>query len=258
MAALAIDVGSVFHRLALRAAVFLLGFHAAGTIRVGTTIRLISHDGSLGASVVLYSRRVGNSSAIPEEPERQPKPSGEADEAASGDDGEPEEEGEAGGQLCAKRRVVAFVPYRKIAKTKELEEEGLNACKSNKQEFQAKSGIVVEFDRFGGKKQKSGDNLNGERRPGPREEAMREIGETSSTKGQAQEAKIKGADGGDERSHAKQVNGFNRGKQPERFADTRSDVGLLDPLTEGERVEGGYGAPRSERPSGRMILPRDM
>jgi len=182
----------------------------------------------------------------------------EADETAGGDDGEPEEERKSAGEFGAEWQDAAIVPCGELAVGGELEDEGLNAGERDEQQLQTKGGIVVEFDGFRREQQRTGDELHRERGPGPEEKAGCKIGDAFTAEGPAEQTQIESADGGNQYGHAEKMDGFNHGEQPERFADARGETGLLEPFAQGERVDGGYGAPRSERPSGRMIMPRDM
>jgi len=182
----------------------------------------------------------------------------ETDETAGGDNGGPEKQGESAGKFCAEGQGGAIVPGSEIAKSGELKNERLHAGEKNQKQFQAERGIVVELHGLGGKEKDSGEDLEGEGGPDPRKQPASEIGNTRAAKEPAKKPQIESGDRDKEHGHAEKVGGFNRGKEPEGLADAGADVGLLEPLAEGESVPGGYGAPRRERPSGRMILPSDI
>lgn len=140
----------------------------------------------------------------------------------------------------------------------ELEEEGLHAGENEQEHFQAKRGIAVNFHGFREEQQNAGDDLHGEGGPDPGKKAARKIGHAFAAHCPAEKTQIESCGRDHEHSHAEEMHGFNRGKKPQGLTDTRADEGVLEPLADSGRVEHDYGAPSSERPSGRIILPRDM
>jgi len=182
----------------------------------------------------------------------------ETDEAAGGDDGDPQKQGKGAGQFCAEGQGGAVVPRSEFAEAGELENERLQPREKNQKQFEAERGIVVELHRFRGKEKNSGEDLQGEGGPEPNKQPASEIGNARAAEEPAKKPQIEGGHGDEQHGHPEKVGSLNRGKEPEGLADARAHVGLLEPLAKGECVQGGYGAPRRERPSGRMILPRDM
>src|SRR5579883_100493 len=96
--------------------------------------------------------------------------SGEADEAAGGNDARPEEQRGARGKFSAPWRRRTLVPGSNIPIAGEMEEQRLQAGEKNQQHFQAEGGVGINLECLGRKQKRAGDDLEDETCPAPGQE----------------------------------------------------------------------------------------
>src|SRR5271170_4410567 len=150
--------------------------------------------------------------------------------AATGDDGGPQYQGSPAGQAGFHGRNKRVIPLGNLAIDAAFKRDGVDSGYHQEDHLGSKEVTVVRLHRLAPEQENSGDYHDGEANKHPRLDLFVDFRGRTPLHDVTHEAQIRNQQQADGNREGQDMDGFDDGEYPNRLADGRANVGVLQPL----------------------------